>query len=82
MKKFIRTLVVRYSIGGIKGGMSMHVDRSLKEVSKVLCQCNLDELTAFLSEFGITMHNPDGSWKNTEELLGEIAEIWDTIQSD
>ena len=61
----------------------MNVDQSLKEVSQVLYQGGFDEsdkrLTAFLNKFGITTHNPDGSWKCTEDLLKEIVEVWNKM---
>ena len=64
----------------------MNVDQSLKEISKALYQCGLDgsdkRLQAFLTKFGITTHNPDGSWRSTGEVLDEIAEVYKTIQND
>ena len=64
----------------------MSVDQSLKEISDALLQGGFDDsdkrLTAFLTKFGIATHNPDGSWKNTHQLLTEIAEVWNTIQND
>lgn len=59
----------------------------LKEIINELLLCggfdgSDKRLTAFLTNIGITTHNPDGSWKNTEVLLAEIAEVWKTIQND
>ena len=59
----------------------MDMDESLKEISTALLQGGFDDsdkrLTAFFTKFGIATHNPDGSWKGTEELLIEIAEVWE-----
>ena len=64
----------------------MSVDQSLKEIADALLQGGFDDsdkrLTAFLTQFGITTHNPDGSWKSVQQLLTEIAEVWNTIQND
>ena len=64
----------------------MSVDQSLKEINDALLQGGFDDsdkrLTAFLTKFGITTHNPDGSWKDMQQLLTEIAEVWNTIQND
>lgn len=58
----------------------MSVNQSLKEITDALLQGGFDNsdkrLTAFLMQFGITTHNADGSWKNTQQLLTEIAEVW------
>ena len=66
--------------------MSMNAEESLKEVSKALFQCGLDgsdkRLQVFLTKFGITTHNPDGSWRSTGEVLAEIAEVYKMIQND
>ena len=64
----------------------MSVDQSLKEITDALLQGGFDgtdkRLTAFLTQFGITTHNLDGSWRGTGELLKEIARVYNTIQND
>ena len=64
----------------------MNVDQSLKEISKALLESGLDgtdkRLQVFLTKFGITTHNSDGSWRSTGEVLAEIAEVYKTIQND
>lgn len=64
----------------------MNINQSFKEIINALSQGGFDDsdkrLPAFLAQFGIATHNPDGSWKGTGELLKEIARVYNTIQND
>jgi hypothetical protein len=63
--------------------MRMNADKALKEVSTALLEGGFDDsdkrLTAFLAQYGIVTHNPDGSWKDTGDVLKEIVEVWERI---
>ena len=52
----------------------MRVDY-LKELYREGFDDSCKGLSEFLTKIGISTHNPNGSWKGTQTLLNEIAEV-------